>query len=263
MLGISGARIRAAVDKKTLWLRLKTYEFDHLVPPSLWQRVVEVFGGADAATKAFADKLARKLGWSTPFALKAVAEYRKFVYLGMVSDFPVTPSKVIDQVWHEHQLFTQGYRSFCSEILGRHFDHHPELIPADEQLASYQAQYRLTLELYEREFNQDPPPDIWLVPKFQEDKITAGARPRPAPSSSEATLYGDAPLHTYLETNAGSHGGGFDAFDGGRSGGAGAGATWSDSSVADTSSSDGGATSSSSGSSCSSGCSSGCGGGGN
>ena len=161
------------MDKKTLWLRLKAYEFDHLVPPSLWQRVVEAFGGADAATKAFADKLARKLGWSTPFALKAVAEYRKFVYLGMVSDFPVTPSKVIDQVWHEHQLFTQGYRSFCSEILGRHFDHHPELIPADEQLANYQEQYRGTLALYEKEFNQDPPPDIWLVPKFQEATITA------------------------------------------------------------------------------------------
>ena len=109
------------MDKKTLWLRLKTYEFDHLVPPSLWQRVVEAFAGADAATKAFADKLARKLGWSTPFAFRAVAEYRKFVYLGMVSDFPVTPSKVIDQ----------------------------------------------------KEFNEDPPPDIWLVPKFQESMIAA------------------------------------------------------------------------------------------
>jgi hypothetical protein len=245
------------VDKKTLWLRLKTYEFDHLVPPSLWQRVVEAFGGADAATKAFADKLARKLGWSTPFALKAVAEYRKFVYLGMVSDFPVTPSKVIDQVWHEHQLFTQGYRSFCSEILGRHFDHHPELIPAEEQLANYQAQYRSTLALYEREFNQDPPPDIWLVPKFQREKIAAGAhRPRPEASSSEASLYGDAPLHTYFDTDAGGHGGGFDAFDGGQSGGAGGGASWSDSTGTDASSSDGGATSCG-GSSCSSGCSGG------
>jgi len=252
------------VDKKALWLRLKSYEFDHLVPPSLWQRVVEAFGGADAATKAFADKLARKLGWSTPFALKAVAEYRKFVYLGMVSDFPVTPSKVIDQVWHEHQLFTQGYRSFCSEILGRHFDHHPELIPADEQLASYQAQYLGTLALYESEFNQDPPPDIWLVPKFQGAKITAAAhRPRPEASSSEASLYGGAPLHTYFEADAGSHGSGFDAFDGGQSGGAGGGASWSDTSGADASSSDGG-TSSGGGSSCSSGCSSsGCGGGGN
>ena len=155
------------MDKKTLWLRLKTYEFDHLVPPSLWQRVVEAFGGADAATKAFADKLARKLGWSMPFALTAVAEYRKFVYLGMVSDFPVTPSKVIDQVWHEHQLFTQGYRNFCSEILGRHFDHHPELMPAAEQLATYQTQYLKTLALYRKEFNQDPPSRSGSYPSFR------------------------------------------------------------------------------------------------
>ena len=129
-------------------MRLKAYEFDHLVPPSLWHQVVEAFGGADAATKAFADKLARKLGWSSPFARKAVAEYRKFVYLGMVSDFSVTPSKVIDQVWHEHQLLTQAYRRFCDEILGRHFDHHPELIPTDDQLANYETQYRGTLALY-------------------------------------------------------------------------------------------------------------------
>jgi hypothetical protein len=237
------------VDKKRLWLRLKAYEFDHIVPPSLWQQVAEVFGGADAATKAFADKLARKLGWSSPFALKAVAEYRKFVYLGMVSDFPVTPSKVIDQVWHEHQLFTQAYRRFCDEILGRHFDHHPELMPADEQLANYEAQYRGTLALYQKEFNRDPPPDIWLVPKFREDKRR---QPRQTASTSDVSVYGDAPLHTFFEAEAA---GGFDAFDGGQSGGGG-GAEWSDGGGADAGSSDGGAQSCG-GSSCSSGCSGG------
>ena len=238
------------MDKKALWLRLKAYEFDHLVPPSLWQQVAEAFGGADAATKAFADKLARKLGWNSPFALRAVAEYRKFVYLGMVSDFPVTPSKVIDQVWHEHQLFTQAYRRFCDEILGRHFDHHPELIPADEQLANYEAQYRGTLALYQQEFNQDPPPDIWLVPKFREDKLR---QPRQTAPPSEASVYGDAPLYTFFESDAA---GGFDAFDGGQSGGGGGGAEWSDGAGADAGSSDGGAQSCG-GSSCSSGCSSG------
>jgi hypothetical protein len=238
------------VDKKALWLRLKAYEFDHLVPPSLWQQVAEAFGGADAATKAFADKLARKLGWNSLFARKAVAEYRKFVYVGMVSDFPVTPSKVIDQVWHEHQLFTQAYRRFCDEILGRHFDHHPELIRADEQLANYEAQYRGTLALYQKEFNQDPPPDIWLVPKFREDKLR---QPRQTASPSETSVYGDAPLYTFFESESA---GGFDAFDGGQSGGGGGGAEWSDGAGADAGSSDGGAQSCG-GSSCSSGCSSG------
>ena len=27
--------------------------------------------------------------------------------------FGVTPSKVIDQVWHEHILFSRAYRDFC------------------------------------------------------------------------------------------------------------------------------------------------------
>src|SRR5262245_55348206 len=109
-------------SKRDLWLRLKEYQFDHLVPPTFWQQVVDAFGGTDAATKAFADKLARKLGWSKAFARRAIGEYRKFIYLGMVSPFSVTPPKIIDQVWHEHQLFTQAYRNFCAEVLGRNFD---------------------------------------------------------------------------------------------------------------------------------------------
>jgi hypothetical protein len=172
---------------------------------------------------------------------------------------------VIDQVWHEHQLFTQAYRRFCRELLGRHFDHHPELIRADEQLADYQAQYHGTLALYQQEFNQEPPPDIWLVPKFQEARIAAETRrPGSAASWIETSSYGDAPLYTFFESDAAEHGSGFDAFDGGQSGGGGGGADWSDgtgadagSTGADAGSSDGG------GSSCGgSSCSSGCGGGG-
>ena len=199
------------MDKKTLWLRLKTYEFDHLVPPNLWQRVVEAFGGADAATKAFADKLARKLGWSTPFALRAVAEYRKFVYLGMVSDFPVTPSKVIDQVWHEHLLFSRGYREFCDQVLGREFDHHPELVPVDEQTARFQAQYDATLELYQTEFDRVPPAEFWGTPKCTAARGATKVKPRRSSDDQSAALLAigsSAPLHAQFDSTggAGSHG---------------------------------------------------------
>src|ERR1700683_5177681 len=111
--------------KKELWLRLEHYNFHHLVPTQLWDHVACVFGGADASTKAFAAKISRKLGWDARFTLRAIAEYKKFVYLGMVSDFGVTPSKVIDQVWHEHLLFRRGYQDFCAAILRREFDLHP------------------------------------------------------------------------------------------------------------------------------------------
>jgi len=146
--------------KRDLWIRLESYTFDHLVPTHLWDHVRSVFGGTDASTRAFADKLSRKLGWDIRFALRAIAEYKRFVYLGMVSDFGVTPSKVIDQVWHEHILFSRAYRDFCDEVLGCEFDHHPELVPVAAETGVFSAQYHATLVLYRKEFNVEPPDDI-------------------------------------------------------------------------------------------------------
>jgi len=96
------------MKKKALWLGIRSYHFENLVPAHMADKVIELFGGTDASTRAFAAKVARKLGWSTDFALRAIGEYRKFVYLGVTSPHEVTPPKVIDQVWHEHQLFTRG-----------------------------------------------------------------------------------------------------------------------------------------------------------
>jgi hypothetical protein len=218
--------------KKDLWLRLREYHFDHVVPPNFCHQVVEAFGGTDGPTKAFADKLARKLGWSTEFALRAIDEYKKFVYLGMVSDFIVTPSKIIDHVWHEHQLFTQAYRQFCAEVLGRHFDHNPELIPIDDQTGIFQAQYFETLALYRKEFNREAPDDIWSIPKFRSGAGKGHYEPgrkRTVDSGAGAVGRDDMPLYMCFDGEAHSdpHSA-FDGFDGGRSGGAGAGASWSD-----------------------------------
>lgn len=153
--------------KKELWLRLKRYRFDDLVPAHLTDRVRAAFGGGDPSTQAFASKVSRKLGWSRPFALAAIHEYKKFVYLGVVSETSVTPPKVIDQVWHEHLLFTRAYRDFCRDVLGRDFDHNPELVQSTDQTDVFQVQYAATLARYASEFGQRPPADIWGTPKFK------------------------------------------------------------------------------------------------
>ena len=155
------------MNKKELWLNLANYHFDHLVPTHLWDEIAAKFGGQNPFTKAFADKLCRKLNWDKNFALKAIWEYKKFVYLGVISDFSVTPSKVIDQVWHEHLLFSAGYRDFCRRIIQYDFDHNPELVSVGSQTEAFQVQYFHTLELYRREFGCEPPPEIWSVTKFK------------------------------------------------------------------------------------------------
>lgn len=154
-------------SKKELWLNIANYHFEHLVPVNIWDTIVAKFGGHNPSTKAFADKLSRKLNWEKKFAFKAIWEYKKFVYLGVMSDFSVTPSKIIDQVWHEHILFSAGYREFCQEIIQYNFDHNPELVSLDNQTETFQAQYFHTIELYKIEFGIEPPVDIWGKPKFK------------------------------------------------------------------------------------------------
>ncbi len=163
--------------KRALWLRIKRYQFENLVPTRKRDHLAAAFGGTDATTRAFAGKLSRKHGWSGGFARRAIDEYRKFVFLGVTSDFSVTPPKVIDQVWHEHLLFSRGYREFCRDVLERDFDHTPELVPDTQQTAQFEAQYEATLARYEREFRVAAPADFWGTPKFARARV-AGKKKR-------------------------------------------------------------------------------------
>lgn len=198
------------MNKRELWMQLKEYHFSHIVPPGIWDHITEAFGGADASTKAFAVKIAKKHGWANGMALKAIAEYKKFVYLGVTSDFHVTPSKIIDVVWHEHLLFTKAYREFCTDVIEYEFDHHPELIPMEDQTGRYNAQYLDTLDLYEAEFGVAPPEAIWSVPKFDKEKISADGyqsgvkrRNNTFPDKDNNNSGGsDVPLYVYFDTTA-------------------------------------------------------------
>lgn len=243
------------MNKKELWLRLKNYHFDHIVPANLWDNIVEAFGGADASTKAFAAKIAKKHNWSNAFAARAVDEYKKFVYLGVVSNFHVTPSKDIDVVWHEHLLFSKAYREFCSTVIEYTFDHHPELMPMADETGRFSAQYMDTLDLYKTEFGVDPPVAIWGDPKFDKEKVAANGyesrEKKKSNDSSGAGYYSNDPyLYTYFDggnSNRESHPE-FSEHAEGEFEGVDAGGEWNDSDSTD-SGGDGG------------GCSGGCGGG--
>jgi hypothetical protein len=183
------------MNKKELWLKISNYHFDQLVPTNLWDEIAAKFGGQNPFTKAFADKLSRKLNWKKVFALKAIWEYKKFVYMGVISDFSVTPSKVIDQVWHEHLLFSSGYRKFCKEVIRYDFDHNPELVSVVSQTEVFQSQYYHTIELYKKEFGHEPPHEIWDVTKFK-GKIEKIKKPQKNQNDSgySDSYAGEAPL---------------------------------------------------------------------
>ena len=243
------------MNKKELWFKIANYHFEHLVPTHFWDEIAAKFGGQSPFTKAFADKLCRKHKWKKDFALKAIWEYKKFVYLGVISDFSITPSKIIDQVWHEHLLFSAGYRDFCKEIIKHDFDHNPELISVMTQTEAFQSQYFYTIELYEKEFGVKPPSNIWTVTKFKGKiekskklKKTSNDRAYDNPHDGSDTLISMFPSNETFDLE----------FGGGESGGGGSGSSW-DFFGDDSSDGDSGG-SADSGSSCSSSCGGGCGG---
>jgi hypothetical protein len=176
------------MNKRELWLRIANYHFEHLVPTSFWDEIAAKFGGQNPFTKAFIEKLSRKLNWDKAFTLKAIWEYKKFVYLGVISDFSVTPSKIIDQVWHEHILFSSGYRKFCEEIIQMDFDHNPDLGNMNNQVDKYKSQYFQTINLYKNEFGFEPPEEIWGKTKFKEKKEKLNVLPETANNDSAIHL---------------------------------------------------------------------------
>lgn len=239
------------MEKKEVWLRLRNYYFNHVVNPGLFDRIAAKFGKANPSYHAFAHKIAHKHGWKTPFALRALNEYKKFIFLGLVSDFQVTPSKIIDVVWHEHILFSKAYREFCEQVIGQPFDHYPELVPLEDQTGRFSAQYLDTIDLYKKEFSQDPPADIWGNTKFDQEQVKRnGYTSKKKESLSDSgDNYDSTPLYSYFESAAAS----FPEFTGYGDGDFGGGGASGDFSDGNSDSSDGGSDGG--------GCSGGCGGG--
>ena len=108
----------------------------------------------------FVAHLMRTNGWSRPFALRAIEEYRKLVFLALVADHQVTPSDQVDQVWHLHLLCSDAYWNyFCPRVLGRPLHHHPTKGGQAER-ERFQEQYRATIDSYRQHFGE-PPADLW------------------------------------------------------------------------------------------------------
>ena len=84
----------------------------------LYQRLLDYPLHDPSHVIGFHDHLMRSNGWSHQFALRAIEEYRKFIFLAMVADHQVTTSDQVDQVWHLHLLFSDAYwNDFCPRAL--------------------------------------------------------------------------------------------------------------------------------------------------
>ena len=103
----------------------------------------------------------RKIGDWSDDASKSIAQaYRKFLYLKGVSGGTLTPPKWIDAAWHLHLSFPKDYASLEAAI-GRQIVHSQDL--SWEQI--YQT-YEHGRSLWDVEFDDEPPQDIWPSQKL-------------------------------------------------------------------------------------------------
>jgi hypothetical protein len=132
------------IEQEALWTKLNNLELDE-----------------PAASFSFSDRLARENGWTFSFAIRAVEEYKKFIFLICISSHPLTPSDEVDQVWHLHLLYTQSYWiDMCKKILQREIHHGPTR-GGNAERNKFKNWYQETKDLYTKTFGQAPPADIW------------------------------------------------------------------------------------------------------
>lgn len=124
-----------------LWDKLKDYTFDK--PNGEYN---------------FSIRLAHENCWTENFTKGAIQEFKKFMYLAAISDEMVSPSEIVDKVWHQHLLFTKSYQEFCS-ILGKQIQHIPSTHHKDD-FKNFKEAKEHTEKLYLENFGAMPD-DYW------------------------------------------------------------------------------------------------------
>lgn len=134
---------------------------------ALYKRI-EAFSFDQPDTQlSFSKRLARYNGWSLIYTQRVIEEYKKFTFLAVVAEHPVTPSDQVDQAWHLHLSYTRSYwQEFCPKVLQTPLHHNPTRGGLSEQL-KFDDWYSRTLESYKQFFDQIPPADIWPDPKHR------------------------------------------------------------------------------------------------
>ena len=107
-----------SIENDSLWLAIASFPIGG--ESADWDE------GDLAGGLSFSQRLARENGWSLADARRRIDEYRRFLYLAARAGHCVTPSDSIDQVWHQHLVYTENYWvDLCGEVLPAPLHHGP------------------------------------------------------------------------------------------------------------------------------------------
>lgn len=127
-----------------------------------WDRLKDFQVSSPSDELGFIDRLARDNGWSYRFAQGAYGEYLRFIYLMWVTEYSLTPSDEVDQVWHLHLCYSKSYwEDLCQDALGGVMLHHGPTKGGKSEAKRFDAQYDATLQLYKEHFGHKPPKKYW------------------------------------------------------------------------------------------------------
>lgn len=93
--------------------------------------------------------------WNREDAMRCLQRYKNFLWLQKKydGDIYLVPSKEIDEMWHNHILYTQNYVNDCKHIFGYYFHHKPAA--PDENPQQLVDDYLQTKAAYFAEFNEE------------------------------------------------------------------------------------------------------------
>lgn len=129
----------------------------------LWHQIQAFDFDQPQADYSFSIRLADENFWTEEFTQQAILEYKKFMYLAAISDQMVSPSEIIDKVWHEHLVFTKSYEAFC-RVLGKQIHHIPSTHQKGE-FQKFQEAKQHTQKIYQEDFGEQPFA-IWNQPSM-------------------------------------------------------------------------------------------------
>ena len=119
-----------------------------------WQNILGFDLDTPISEYGFSTRLENENSWTINFARDAIIEYKKFMYLAAISDSMVSPSEIVDVVWHQHLVFTQSYDEFC-KLLGKKIAHIPSTHNRSDHHKFAQAK-EYTQKIYKEHFGEQP-----------------------------------------------------------------------------------------------------------
>lgn len=132
---------------------------------NLWNKIEKFDLVFPNSEYGFATRLSFENNWTEHFTLKAIEEYKKFMFLAAISNQMVSPSEIVDIVWHQHLIFTESYKEFCL-LLGKKIEHIPSTHNKNEKETFLRAKSE-TKKLYEQNFGVQPD-EFWIKKTFSE-----------------------------------------------------------------------------------------------